>query len=156
MRESDSVRSPHIFMGLLAAPDPRVGEWGRRLQADLTKLHTDSQQLHTDQGALAPTLQADRQAVQAAIQNARANNADVTAARQKLQTDATAAQATIAGDVTALVGGAARAPVHIPAAVDEDDLLAVRLDPLDVDERCDHGHASWHGAIGDRLRRPGR
>jgi ATP-dependent Clp protease ATP-binding subunit ClpA len=47
----DSVRSPHIFMGLLAAPDPRVGEWGRRLQADLNKLLDQFQELfHQEEG----------------------------------------------------------------------------------------------------------
>ena len=34
----DSVRSPHIFMGLLAVPDPGVKLWGDRLGADLGKL----------------------------------------------------------------------------------------------------------------------
>jgi ATP-dependent Clp protease ATP-binding subunit ClpA len=34
----DSIRSPHIFMGLLAAPDPSVDNWGKRLGADLPKL----------------------------------------------------------------------------------------------------------------------
>ncbi|HEY2052931.1 MAG TPA: hypothetical protein VGH14_03245 [Solirubrobacterales bacterium] len=53
-----------------------------------------------------------------------------------------------AGDVPARVGGAARAPVEVPAAVGEDDLAPVVLDPVDVDERRDHGHghASCHGA----------
>src|SRR6266851_8931168 len=30
----DSVRSPHVFMGLLAACDPGVRDWGKRLGAD--------------------------------------------------------------------------------------------------------------------------
>ena len=30
----DSVRSPHIFMGLLAVPDPGVRVWGDRIGAD--------------------------------------------------------------------------------------------------------------------------
>src|ERR1700691_5007671 len=34
----DSVRSPHVFMGLLAKPDPSVCCWGQRLGADLPKL----------------------------------------------------------------------------------------------------------------------
>jgi ATP-dependent Clp protease ATP-binding subunit ClpA len=34
----NSIRSPHIFMGLLAAPDPTVDNWGKRLGADLPKL----------------------------------------------------------------------------------------------------------------------
>src|SRR5205085_1947199 len=34
----DSVRSPHLFMGLLAAPDCGVRNWGERLGADLPRL----------------------------------------------------------------------------------------------------------------------
>jgi ATP-dependent Clp protease ATP-binding subunit ClpA len=34
----DSVRSPHLFMGLLAVPDPGVRNWGERLGADLPRL----------------------------------------------------------------------------------------------------------------------
>jgi ATP-dependent Clp protease ATP-binding subunit ClpA len=34
----DSVRSPHLFMGLLAAPDAGVKNWGERLGADLPRL----------------------------------------------------------------------------------------------------------------------
>ncbi|MBL8795995.1 MAG: hypothetical protein JNM56_18990 [Planctomycetia bacterium] len=34
----DSVRSPHVFMGLLATPDQGVNNWGERLGADLPKL----------------------------------------------------------------------------------------------------------------------
>ena len=41
----DSVRSPHVFMGLLAAPDPSVRNWGDRLQADLCKLLEQFQEL---------------------------------------------------------------------------------------------------------------
>ncbi len=41
----DSVRSPHVFMGLLAAPDPNVCNWGERLQADLPKLLGQFQEL---------------------------------------------------------------------------------------------------------------
>ena len=47
----DSVRSPHIFMGLLAVPDPGVATWGERLGADLTKLLGQFQELfHQDDG----------------------------------------------------------------------------------------------------------
>src|SRR5262249_60685800 len=47
----DSVRSPHVFMGLLAVPDPSVRNWGERLQADLTKLLSQFQELfHQDEG----------------------------------------------------------------------------------------------------------
>lgn len=41
----DSVRSPHIFMGLLAMPDAGVCNWGRKLKADLDKLLTQFQEL---------------------------------------------------------------------------------------------------------------
>jgi ATP-dependent Clp protease ATP-binding subunit ClpA len=48
----DSVRSPHIFMGLLAVPDPGVRVWGDRLGADLNRLLNDFQELfHQDDGA---------------------------------------------------------------------------------------------------------
>jgi ATP-dependent Clp protease ATP-binding subunit ClpA len=47
----DSVRSPHIFMGLLAVPDPGVRTWGERLGADLTKLLNQFQELfHQEDG----------------------------------------------------------------------------------------------------------
>jgi ATP-dependent Clp protease ATP-binding subunit ClpA len=47
----DSVRSPHVFMGLLAAPDASVRNWGERLQADLSKLLDQFQELfHQEQG----------------------------------------------------------------------------------------------------------
>ena len=47
----DSVRSPHVFMGLLAVPDPSVSNWGKRLQADLSKLLDQFQELfHQDEG----------------------------------------------------------------------------------------------------------
>lgn len=41
----DSVRSPHVFMGLLATPDPRVRNWGERLGADLAELLRQFQEL---------------------------------------------------------------------------------------------------------------
>lgn len=34
----DSLRSPHIFMGLLAEPDASIQNWGDRLDADLSSL----------------------------------------------------------------------------------------------------------------------
>jgi ATP-dependent Clp protease ATP-binding subunit ClpA len=47
----DSVRSPHVFMGLLAVPDSSVRNWGDRLQADLAKLLSQFQELfHQEQG----------------------------------------------------------------------------------------------------------
>jgi ATP-dependent Clp protease ATP-binding subunit ClpA len=47
----DCVRSPHIFMGLLAEPDSAVSSWGTRLGADLSKLLGQFQELfHQEQG----------------------------------------------------------------------------------------------------------
>jgi ATP-dependent Clp protease ATP-binding subunit ClpA len=47
----DSVRSPHVFMGLLAVPDASVRNWGERLQADLAKLLGQFQELfHQEEG----------------------------------------------------------------------------------------------------------
>ena len=47
----DCVRSPHVFMGLLAVPDASVRNWGERLQADLSKLLGQFQELfHQDEG----------------------------------------------------------------------------------------------------------
>jgi ATP-dependent Clp protease ATP-binding subunit ClpA len=47
----DSVRSPHIFMGLLAMPDAGVRNWGERLGADLPKLLSQFQELfHQEEG----------------------------------------------------------------------------------------------------------
>jgi len=34
----DSVRTPHLFMGLLSAPDEGVGKWASRLGADMAGL----------------------------------------------------------------------------------------------------------------------
>src|SRR5262245_48796737 len=41
----DSLRSPHIFMGILAVPDRGVRVWGERLGADLNKLLGQFQEL---------------------------------------------------------------------------------------------------------------
>src|SRR5262245_50057745 len=47
----DSVRSPHVFMGLLAMPDAGVRKWGDRLGADLSKLLGQFQELfHQEEG----------------------------------------------------------------------------------------------------------
>jgi ATP-dependent Clp protease ATP-binding subunit ClpA len=47
----DSVRSPHVFMGLLSHPDASVRIWGQRLQADLPRLLGQFQELfHQDEG----------------------------------------------------------------------------------------------------------
>jgi ATP-dependent Clp protease ATP-binding subunit ClpA len=58
----DSVRSPHVFMGLLAVPDASVCNWGERLQADLTKLLGQFQELfHQDEGDAEATLVLNRE-----------------------------------------------------------------------------------------------
>lgn len=47
----DSVRSPHVFMGLLAAPDKGVTVWGQRLGADLPRLLEQFRELfHQEHG----------------------------------------------------------------------------------------------------------
>ncbi len=47
----DSVRSPHVFMGLLAVGDLSVRKWGDRLGADLNKLLCQFQELfHQEEG----------------------------------------------------------------------------------------------------------
>jgi ATP-dependent Clp protease ATP-binding subunit ClpA len=47
----DSVRSPHVFMGLLAEPDASVRNWGQRLGADLQRLLGQFQELfHQEEG----------------------------------------------------------------------------------------------------------
>ena len=47
----DSIRSPHVFMGLLASPDNSVHDWGKRLGADLPKLLDQFRELfHQDEG----------------------------------------------------------------------------------------------------------
>ena len=47
----DSVRSPHLFMGLLAVPDAGVKRWGDRLGADLGKLLAQFQELFQQEDA---------------------------------------------------------------------------------------------------------
>jgi ATP-dependent Clp protease ATP-binding subunit ClpA len=41
----DTVRSPHVFMGLLAAPDGGVKAWAERLRADVPRLLAQFQEL---------------------------------------------------------------------------------------------------------------
>ncbi len=58
----DSLRSPHVFMGLLAVPDASVSNWGERLQADLGKLLDQFQELfHQDEGEEEPILILNRE-----------------------------------------------------------------------------------------------
>jgi ATP-dependent Clp protease ATP-binding subunit ClpA len=46
----DSVRSPHVFMGLLAAPDEGVLNWVERLGTDLTNILGQFQELFRQEG----------------------------------------------------------------------------------------------------------
>ena len=46
----DSVRSPHVFMGLLAIPDAGVRNWGERLGADLANILGQFQELFRQEG----------------------------------------------------------------------------------------------------------
>jgi ATP-dependent Clp protease ATP-binding subunit ClpA len=58
----DSLRSPHVFMGLLAQPDGCVCDWGTRLRADLPKLLDQFQELfHQDDGEPEPILHLHRE-----------------------------------------------------------------------------------------------
>jgi ATP-dependent Clp protease ATP-binding subunit ClpA len=60
----ESLRSPHVFMGLLAVPDPGVANWGERLGADLGELLTQFQgYFHQDHGEAEPTLALHREFV---------------------------------------------------------------------------------------------
>jgi ATP-dependent Clp protease ATP-binding subunit ClpA len=53
----ESVRSPHIFMGLLSNPDAGVKAWGDRLGADLAKILGQFQELfHQEEGDQAALL----------------------------------------------------------------------------------------------------
>ncbi|HXG11145.1 MAG TPA: Clp protease N-terminal domain-containing protein [Gemmataceae bacterium] len=58
----DSVRSPHVFMGLLARPDAGVRNWGERLRADLPRLLEQFQELfHQEEGEPEPMLMLNRE-----------------------------------------------------------------------------------------------
>ncbi len=58
----DSLRSPHVFMGLLAQPDGCVCDWGARLRADLPQLLDQFQELfHQDDGEPEPVLHLHRE-----------------------------------------------------------------------------------------------
>ncbi len=58
----DSVRSPHVFMGLLAIPDPGVRTWGERLGADLNRLLGQFQELfHQEEGECEALLMLNRE-----------------------------------------------------------------------------------------------
>jgi ATP-dependent Clp protease ATP-binding subunit ClpA len=58
----DSVRSPHLFMGLLAVPDPGVRNWGDRLGADVPRLLDQFRELfHQDDGETGYSLRLHRE-----------------------------------------------------------------------------------------------
>jgi ATP-dependent Clp protease ATP-binding subunit ClpA len=58
----DSVRSPHVFMGLLAVADPTVRNWAERLNADLPKLLCQFQELfHQEDGEAGAVLVLNRE-----------------------------------------------------------------------------------------------
>ena len=58
----ESVRSPHIFMGLLSNPDEGVRSWGYRLGADLEKLLGQFQELfHQEEGDAEVLLRLNRE-----------------------------------------------------------------------------------------------
>ncbi len=58
----DSVRSPHIFMGLLAVPDAGVRNWVERLNMQPPELLTHFQELfHQDEGEQEPVLALNRE-----------------------------------------------------------------------------------------------
>lgn len=58
----DSVRSPHVFMGLLAMPDASVRAWGERLRADLSTLLAQFQELfHQEEGEREAFLKLNRE-----------------------------------------------------------------------------------------------
>jgi len=48
----ESIRSPHLFLGLLACPDAVLRDWGQRLGIDLPRLRQQFQEFfHQDLGA---------------------------------------------------------------------------------------------------------
>jgi ATP-dependent Clp protease ATP-binding subunit ClpA len=58
----DSLRSPHVFMGLLAAPDPGVRNWAERLRMDLPKMLEQFREwFYQDDGENEPVLAMNRE-----------------------------------------------------------------------------------------------
>jgi len=86
------------------------GPWGGgfpglnpAVQADLAKIQADEKMLVSDLKTLAPTLAADQKALQQAIQAAIQNDPAVQAAITMLHMDSQTWQATIKGDIKALL-----------------------------------------------------
>ncbi|MFO0934892.1 MAG: Clp protease N-terminal domain-containing protein [Gemmataceae bacterium] len=57
----DSVRTPHLFMGLLAAPDAGVLAWAERIGADLPKLLDQFRELFYQDSDPLPPLRLNRE-----------------------------------------------------------------------------------------------
>ena len=58
----DSVRSPHVFLGLLAVPDGAVREWVRRLEQNVTDiLHQFQELFRQEDGEIDATLLLNRE-----------------------------------------------------------------------------------------------
>src|SRR6516162_8893291 len=58
----DSIRSPHVFMGLLANPDAGIRKWGERLDEDLTHMLGQFQELFRQaEGDQDPVLMLNRE-----------------------------------------------------------------------------------------------
>ncbi|MGL4423329.1 MAG: hypothetical protein ACRCZF_21910 [Gemmataceae bacterium] len=57
----DSVRTPHLFMGLLAAPDQSVIDWAVRLGADLAAMLDQFRDLFYQECEPVPPLQLNRE-----------------------------------------------------------------------------------------------
>lgn len=57
----DSVRTPHLFMGLLSAPDPGIGMWAIRLGADLGSLLDQFRDLFYQEAEPVPPLLLNRE-----------------------------------------------------------------------------------------------
>lgn len=78
------------------------GVWSNpAVQADLAKIQADQKTFQTDLRTLAPTLQKDQQAIQAAIKNAIANDSSVQTAQTTLSNDEAAARTTLRNDLKA-------------------------------------------------------
>ena len=57
----DSVRTPHLFMGLLGTADAAVGEWANRLGADTARLLDQFRDLFFQDAAPVPPLVLNRE-----------------------------------------------------------------------------------------------
>jgi ATP-dependent Clp protease ATP-binding subunit ClpA len=57
----ESIRTPHLFMGVLSVPDPRVRRWAGRLNADIGKLQEQFRDLFYQEAKPVPPLQLNRE-----------------------------------------------------------------------------------------------